>query len=635
MICGIIVFSFFQFYHFLKERIVASDLKAVTEKRIGAFLKAPVHVDRISIGFLKHISLSGLSIKQTQKGQPFLIGVKKVVVRYDLSSFLKRNFRIPTEIFLDAPHLTFKALRSFDASLLKSDRGILTRFEFEQGEIQLPWLRFDQKLRLANIEGRATPKKGDVFDVRFKSRLADQASGIVLAYGEVDPNRKSYHLEVSLNDVAFSKASKIPISRLNGTLELEEGTVRIRKAQFLFRGIPCEVSGEIQDVFSEKPAAVLSIHIQEGKLAVRSDIRASFREGSVSGALHFGTLAYQFSGSLVGKPVHFQVHRLIINNEYQASAEFDVKDGIYWIEANHKDKSKRFRIDLSATNFDWQLAFKLDHFEFFGFDLVTYATVHLKPYEEVWQKGFHVFETQIATDYLIFQRQPLRDFKASARISVEGVTDILAHWGNVSELRGKISFGRIPEGNLALQVGPLPLNEIESFGTHPLPLSLSGIFNGKLAVTGPLENPNLDGAFTVTKGTVGSLEYDHAIVNFSGQLPYLALKDSKVWKGKNSFILKGGFDFRLRNIFEGLQVDNPEHIVIWKGLELTSELEDSNLSARRGTSGRSHSELRNAGANLSKLEADYKLGERTSLHVTAEEDQTKKEYLTVGPKVKF
>ncbi len=639
IVCGIVVFSFFQFYHFLKGRIATSNLKAVTEKRIGAFLKAPVHVDRISVGLLKHISLSGLSIKQTQKGLPFLVGVKKIVVRYDLASFLKRNFRIPTEIFLDSPSLTLKTLQSFgalfDANLLRSDRGILTRFEFEQGELELPWFRSGQKLRLAGIEGQAIPKKGDLFDVRFKSHLADVASGSVLAYGEVDPNKKQYHLEVALANVALSEASQIPITHLNGTIEIENDVVRIRKAQFLLRGIPCEVSGEIENVFSEKPVFALSFELQEGQLPIRSDIRISFKEGTVSGTLNFTTLQYQFSGSVMGEPSNFQIDKLLINNLYQASAGFDLKKGTLQIEANRKDKARRLQLNFSLAKFDWQMAFKIDHLDLFGFDLVTYAIVNLKPFEETWQKGTHIFEVDIATEYLIFQHEPLRDFKASAKISTEGITDILAHWGNVSELRGKISFGRIPEGNLTLQVGPLPLTEVQSFGAHPLPLSFDGILEGKLDVTGALEAPNLLGAFTISKGTVGSLQYDQAIINFSGQLPYLVLKDSKIRKGKNNFMLKGGFDFRLHNIFEGVQVDNFEHIIIWKGLELSSELQDSNSPTGRGASGRSRSELKNGDANLSKVEAEYKLGERTSLNVTAEEDQAKKEYLTAGPKIKF
>ena len=637
LVSGLIIFSFFQFYYFLEKRIVTSDLKAVTEKRIGAFIKAPVHVERISVGFLKHISLSGLQISRTQGDYPVVIGVKKMVVRYDLASFLKRNFRIPAEIFLDAPRLTLQALRLsgnlFELNLLRSDHGILTRFEFEEGDIQLPWFRAGEKLSLAKVEGRMVPKKGDIFDVRFKSRLAGVASGSLLAYGEVDPSKKSYHLEVTLKDAQFSDASQIPITQANGTFEFENETVRIRKFRFLFRGIPCELSGEIQNVFSKKPILAVSVNVQEDKLSIHSDIRADFSGETVSGNVRFLDREYRFSGSLAGHPADFQISHLMINDLYETSGQFNIEKGIFRIQTKHQ--KERLEFDFSMGDFAWRLNFKLDHFNLFGFDLVTYATLELAPHEETWRKGVHIFEAHLKTDYLIFQYQPLRDFKASARLSVDGLDGILAEWGNVSELRGKIAFGRIPEADLVLRAGPVSLSEFDSFGAHPI--SLHGVFEGKLGIRGPLERPDLDGTFTIEKGMAGSLKYDRAIVNFSGQLPYLTLKDSKIWKGKNSFLLKGGFDFALPNFLEGVQVDNVEHIVIWKGLELSSEFVDSAFAARKVADGLSlaHSQELNPTSGVSRMEAEYKLGERTSLHVTAEEDQAKKEYLAVGPKVKF
>src|SRR3989338_4314680 len=352
VICCVIVFFFFQFYHFLKRRVVMSDLKAVTEKRIGAFLKAPVHVDRISIGLLKHISLSGLKITHTSKGYPLLLGAKKIIVRYDLLSFIKRNFRIPAEIFLDAPRLTFRAFQSpgtlFDLALLKSDRGILTRFEFEEGEIQLPWIGHKQ-LHLTKIEGLATPKKGNVFDLRFKSRLVDAASGSLLAYGEIDPNQKTYHLEITLDEVSFSQAGQVPISGLKGTVELENDMIRIRKVEFLFRGVPCELSGEVRDVFSPKPLFAVSILIKEGKLPVRLDLQADFKMETVGGRIRFADRQFQFKGSLVGEPVAFQIPSLNVNDLYQASAQFDIEKGIYRFKAERE--GERFRLDFSMADF--------------------------------------------------------------------------------------------------------------------------------------------------------------------------------------------------------------------------------------------------------------------------------------------
>ena len=648
LICGIIIFSFYQFYNFLKRRIVTSDLKRVTEKRIGAFLKAPVHINQIKIGLLKHISLTGLEINRIGKGNPLLlVGVKKIVVRYDLGSFLKRNFRIPTQIFLDAPRMTLQAFQSlnapFEFGLLRSDHGILTRFEFEEGEVELPWFRPNAKLRVVGIEGQVVPKKGGLFDVRLKSHLAGVASGSLLAFGEINPNAKGYHLVVTLSGVQFSGASQIPITQLNGTVEFVNDTLQLQKVKFLFRGIPCELSGKIEKAFSEKPIFSLAVQIRETKLPAQLDLHANFSKGTVFGTLGFAQQTYKFSGSLSGKPEDFEFSKLMVNDVYPVRDKLQISNGVYEVSGRFNTvadiyhlemvrQNQRFQFDFSISNFVLDLVLKLDHFKLFGFDVVTYATVILKPYEEAWQKGEHVFDVEMKTDYFIFQYQPLRDFAVSARLSLNGINEILAHWGNVCELRGTILFGRVPRGDLILRVGALDLGEFHSFGLHPLPLSLYGTLEGRLLARGPLEKLNLNGAFTIEKGTTGSLKYDHMIINFSGNIPYLLLEDSKVIKGKNSFIFEGGLDFARRNFLESVRVRNLEHIIIWKGLELNSEL--VNLAQKRGGPDRA-TEWNQGAEKVAKVGAEYQFGDRTGLHVTAEEDQAQKEYLTVGPKMKF
>lgn len=623
LVSGVIVLVFFQFYHFLKAKIATSDLKKITERRIGAFLKVPVHVDQITVGLLRHISLSGLKIEHTQEGFPLLIGVKKIVVRYDLLSLIKRNFRIPTEIFLDAPRLTLEAFQSpstiFDTNILKSDHGILTRFEFEDGEIQIPWFGSQATFSLVGIEGKAIPKKGDLFDVRFKAHLAGGFKGAVLAYGEVNPVSKAYHMELNLDGISAAKDSQIPLSHLKGLVEFEQDTVRIRNMSFLFRGIVCELSGEVQHIFSPKPIFHLSLKIKEGMMPIHSEINANFETETLSGRVEYANQKHEFAGTIQGLPMNFKIPEFKLNGIYHGSAQFDSKRSIYWIELIYKQQ--RFRFHFSFKGLTSKLQFKLDHFDIFGFDLVSLATVDLKPYEEEWQKGNHIFEAQIQTEYLIFHFQPLRDFKGTAHISLNGIQDISAHWGAMSQVNGEIFFGPTPKAYLSLAVGPVSLEEFDYLGQHRLPSSLTGSLHGKLNARGPLNQLYVEGALTITDGKVGSLKYDTAVINFSGRPPYLVLKDSKVMRGKNTFGLKGGFDFRLQNFMQGVKVENSEHIVVWRGLEMSSELESN--------------ETQKKSEPLSRLQAEYQFNNRTSLRVTAEEDEAQTEYVGVGPKLKF
>ena len=289
-------------------------------------------------------------------------------------------------------------------------------------------------------------------------------------------------------------------------------------------------------------------------------------------------------------------------------------------------------------DFLWHGVLMLDHFKLFGHDWVTYAQVSLKPDGSAQNEGKRVFDLELKTDYLIFQYLPLHNLRARAKLSPNGLGDLVAHWGQVSELRGQVHFGRFPELDLTLRTGPLPLKGLESFGLYPLPHSLDGTLEGHLELKGPMDKPNVSGVLAVDRGLIGSLAYDRAVIRFQGQLPYLLIEDSKIWKSKNGFSLSGGFDFSLRNFLRGIHVENSEQVVLWRGLELNAELEDPLFPVHPGDFAPMEGRILRAGSQtvgLSRLEAEYKLGERTSLQMTAEEDQAQTEYVAAGPKMRF
>ena len=572
-LCAVIIVSFLAFYRFLEKRMVPADLKRATEKRISAFLKTPVQVDRVRVGLLKHISLTGVQIERPGKNFPVLMGIKKIVVQYDLASFFRRNFRVPAEIFLDTPRLVFPSFELngslFDLNFLKGEHGIVTRFEFEEGEIEFPWLRQGEKLRLVRLEGKAAPKEGDAFDVRFKAGFGGVLSGSLLGYGEIKPESKEYSFVVSLKDVRAAQASQLEIRAVHGTLELDQSSIHIRGIQGLIYGLPCSISGEIGNRNSREPLISLSIETHGKNLKSRFEIRADFKAHTVSGLTQFAGRDYKFQGTLSGHPSDFEFSRLQVNDAHEISGHFNLEAGRY--QMTWGEGKRRLELDLAVHDHSSELAMKLDHLNLYGYDIVTYTAVQVKPSG----RALDHFDLDFKTDYLIFQHQLLRDFKASAQISEDGLQNIVAYWGRVSELRGKVLFAPIPQADLTLSAGPIALDEFNSFGVHPL--SLGGKLAGKVQMQGPVDRPNVVGSIAIDEGTAGSLDYDRAVLNFSGQLPYLMLNDSKVWKGRNCFLLTGGFNFAIRNFLEGIQIDNSEHVVIWKGLELSSGLEGPQL----------------------------------------------------------
>ena len=221
-----------------------------------------------------------------------------------------------------------------------------------------------------------------------------------------------------------------------------------------------------------------------------------------------------------------------------------------------------------------------------------------------------------------------------ASISREGIQNIRAIWGDASELEGVLNFEPKPVMDVRLQIGQIDLKQFGSFGTHPLSRSMTGTISGKVEARGPVKKPELKGSVMINHGVAGRLQYDRAEVHFQGELPYLWIEDSRVWVGKNSLILKGGLDFTLKNFVKGIQVESPEHLLIWKGLELGSE--EEMMGTDKGeqivrVGGGSNKGM----AGGAKVEAEYQLNQSASIQMVAGQDKEKQEYLTLGPKMKF
>ena len=101
-------------------------------------------------------------------------------------------------------------------------------------------------------------------------------------------------------------------------------------------------------------------------------------------------------------------------------------------------------------------------------------------------------------------------------------------------------------------------------------------------------------------------------------------------------MLKGDIDFELENIFQKVKIVSLDQIIIWKGLDISSEIKTraesrdpriSNTSLSPAPLGASRPE--------SKLEAEYALRDGKSLAVVAKKEESGQQIVTIGPKVRF
>jgi hypothetical protein len=263
----------------------------------------------------------------------------------------------------------------------------------------------------------------------------------------------------------------------------------------------------------------------------------------------------------------------------------------------------------------------------------------LAPIDSSWRIGNYRAQGNLKTDYLIFDYQPLRNFQANFEVSELGINPLNAAWGNSSQLSGSFTFSESPSVDATFLVNQFDLKELKFLGLHPMPVFFEGTLDAKAKMIGAIEKPDVSGRLTVNNGKIGEFKYEEAIVEFYGQPPHLKLIDSKITRKDKSFIIQGDLDFELENIFQRVKIVSLDQLVVWKGLDITSEIEKK-AQSRQGDPYQIDAlvpiNAASSGPKKRKVEAEYALNEGQSFKVTAEDDEDSgHQVVTVGPKVKF
>ncbi len=640
LIFGLALLFFFNFYGFLKKKVLTSEFKVLTENKLSQLLKANVKIGRIRFGLLKHVSLSGLEINQGKSKLPVQIGIERIVIKYDLLDFLSQKFKVPAEVLLDSPSVNFKSFMSPFAALgsfgFESKNSVFRRIEMDNGELQFQFPKLGQTIDVKKIHGKASLASDGNFNLAFKGELSGSAAGVVEVHGVVRPETKAGKIELQLDQVHFLPASRIPVSEMSGKVEVSESKIAIEELHFKLRGFPLAVSGEIENVFTPYPKWNLSLKLFKEEKPFRLDVKGDLENQSMEGKMDFLGRLYQFTGSLTADQTGFQLDDIVFDNGYEAYGIFDLKEGHYLIKAERE--KQRFSFDLDLSRLNVILDFNLNHLPFFGHDLTTFARLTMDPVESRVQLGDYRFRASIKTDYFIFDFHPLRDFQAEFQISESGVDQLTAHWGNASHLKGSVTFGKAVSIDGMMTIDQFKLEELKYLGAHPMPMSLEGALEGKMRVFGEVERPDISGQLSVHDGKIGDFKYDAATIDFYGEPPYFKLLDSKIMRKDNTFLIKGDIDFTLENIFQKVKIVSVDQIVIWKGLDVSSEIKTRAEARAKDPNALNVPAPINAatsGPGSKKVEAEYTIEKGKSLKVVAEEEEGGQQIVTVGPKLRF
>lgn len=573
-------------YHEIQKRLAQPSVKAFLEAKASEVLNADLQIGKTSFKPPFGMSLEQIQINRREGASYFSVAsLEKLVFSYGPLNLIRRDFNFPTSFRLERPRIDFRSTHTplpFVSPSAVSDK-LPASLEIRGGEFHYPWGTEGKKVFLTDVHFKAKPDARGQIHIVLKSKLEGMASGALEIHGLTDPQFRHYQLEVEMIDVAFSSESQIPIRKLSSHFYMSEKTIRVETITSLFHDWEFKGVGQIED-WQTRPKIFFDFTRKKAQPPFQFSLRMDFEAGSVRGEWSWAGHPYPFKGKMAkeGKKILFS--DLQLPRGYQGQGEIDHINGDY--EFSFEREKRRFRIQSNWSRLAFETQFQLDHASIDNLDWVVLGKARFTPLPKRSGDKGPRFLGEISTDYLVLEFEPLNNFHGTFELNAEGIQAIDFKWGGVFQLGGGILFrGGKPKEDLVLRVEGFPLDHVRDFAGRPIPSNLSGNLEGKLKFRGLLAHPEIQGYFTISEGTIDKLKFDHAVIQFQGFPPYLKIYDSNIFRGRNTLQLTGAINLTLQNIFHGIQIRGPDHLVIWKGMSVYWEKDKSAIEAEKSLGG--------------------------------------------------
>jgi len=617
---------------FLLNRIARSeDFKRFAEQKVGEYLKAKVHIGEIRPYQLNQLALEKILIEApSSKGGSQLIRADRLLFRYNLKQLWDRKFDAPAGVVLKNPAILIEQdqfpYRYFENAPGASSGLSMPSLDFKGGEIRYLLSSLGKEILLREVEGKILPSFDKKVQVDVRARATGIVDGRVHIYGTVDPSKSTHDLWLELEAMDLAQDIPIPFRELEGKVHWVGNDLFFEGLQGALYGWHAELAGAFLN-HEGQPEVNTRVRVGKGVPWMKLDFGLSFSHQTLAGTFQpMEGRVFDFHGKIHQDRKRFVMDSLVLGSGYRGRGEFDFASGNY--ELGFEKGAKRMAIHSNLRGLDFALNFHLDHVKTFGMDLVTQGKLFLHSVSPSWKGRDLLFKGEFETDYFILDRQPFEDLKGAFELSPLGITGIRSAWGNKFQMTGQATRpGKNPHLKLLLRVADFDLGTVHQFAARSLPKALGGRLEGKLSVEGDLSKPEVSGVFNIRDGKWGQLDYDRGIIQLRGFLPYLPLKDSKIWKGRTVFFLNGALDLKLENIFAGIKIQTPDNLVIWKGIEAALHEKDSSLELNT-------SKLGDWG-EFSLLEARAAGPKSGTTKGVAEDDKEDERAVKFGPKLKF
>ncbi|HOW59945.1 MAG TPA: hypothetical protein PLO78_09515 [Candidatus Omnitrophota bacterium] len=619
------------FLNTLLARIASSEeFRHFAEQKVGEYLKAKVNIGEIRPYRFNQIAIDKIIIETPSvQGASQFVHIERLFFRYHWNQLWNRRFDAPAGVVLKNPAILIDQnhfpYHFFENGNPKTAGLTMPSLDFKGGEIRYLLPSVNKEILLTEVAGKMMPALDQTVQVDVRAKVSGFLKGTVRICGTIQSNKSSHNLSMELEDMSFSNDIPVPLTEMKGKVRWVDQDLFFDDLQANLHGWQTALTGSFLN-HQGQPAITLHARVGKGTPWFKLDFSLNLLERKFEGVFQpaAGT-ASNFRGNVFRKGKKFLMESFWVDPGYHGRGEWDFATGNY--ELIFEKGTKRLAVHSNLRGLEFVLYFHLDHWRVLGLDLVTQGKLFLRHLTPHWRSKELLFRGNFETDYFILERQPFEDLKGTFELSPYGITNLRTSWGTAFQMAGQVVFlGKKPKIKCLLRVSDFNLGLVHEFASKPLPKELGGFLDGKLSIEGEMNKPEITGTFNVQDGKWGRLRYDRGIIRFRGFPPYFPMEGSKILKGRSTFFLTGAIDLKLDNVFAGVKIETPDHLVIWKGLEATLHEADRSVELNRSKLGK--------WGELSVFEAETHESNATE-KTGGLKDSEDENVVQFGPKLKF
>lgn len=610
---GILCIVFLTLLFHVLNIVSTSRIEDVIGSGLEGFGKDFLAIGQLQTDFLSRIRLRRITLDLTRYSFMSRLSVSEIISDFNIFEFLSGNRDVLENLTVISPQLVLKrgSVREGLIRLFEDlkDTALTQQIEIHSGRLIFESQEGEATFFIKNIWGRVRPLSKDKFEFIFTNQSSSNIKNIVLikgelewsgAAGEIFVSLRNFDLGKVLRDEAQSDFAKLMassdflITYGDGAENIEVKNLRLHAGKATFLG-----GGDIYPV-KKQTEMDLSLDVSYkdyvGQIALKGDVARPLLRGKL------------WTGE-----AGLNKDNIIIKGYVSYSASGGIKLEDMKVESGLGKIAVDGILDMSS--------FSLDIF------------IHDKFYNDVKLKGNILCEAE-------YSRAAAKAFKvyiSGLEINGEAYGDVFAdiHYENmiltILEARGshvtmsgEIDFHEdVPRLDLLFSC-----QDADFSGVKPLFMKgrgsahLSGNVNGTLSIRGPFNMPGGRGSFVIENGSIGMIpEFKKMTLDFNLNGPIIIIKDARIMRRDDYFVLSDTIDLSRNDVFEGLSIEHVgEGMDGWTikeagpkvGLDIFGEL-GHEISATGGE---------DKGARESLLEMEYEIKKGEQLFFKMEENES-------------